>query len=85
MLHMHDGFPPVIAGLTQQIPLIGDDLVQGILDQTGEIGGGGKLDAFALIATMQVIIAGEHQVQLPDAGQPGGFHFSQTLIPFYAE
>ena len=68
-----DVFPPIVAGAAKLFPCVGDDFVEGVLDQAGEIGGGGQLDALGEVAAVQVGIAGEREVELADAGELGGF------------
>ena len=66
--------PPVVAGPAQFLPAVDHDFIQGVLDQPGEVGGGGQARPFRVITAVQVQIAGQGQVQLADAGQPGRFH-----------
>ena len=69
---MTDLGPPVIAGPAQGIPGIDHDLVEGVLHQAGKVCGGGQLDAVRAVPAMQVIVPGEHHVELTDAGEVVG-------------
>ena len=71
VLDLDDLLPPVVAGLAHGLERVDDDLVEGVLHQAGEIGGGGELGADGVEAAMQVVVAGEHQVGFTDAGQAG--------------
>jgi hypothetical protein len=70
--HLDDAFPPVVACFAEGCPAFGNDLVEGVLDQTGEVGCGGQADTLGVVAAVEVVIAGEHEVQLTDAGEAGG-------------
>lgn len=68
-----DVFPPVVTGTTKVVPGVGDNLVEGVADEGGKVGGGGQLDAVGVIAAVEVVIAGESEVELADAGKARGF------------
>ena len=71
VLHSGDLLPPVISRPAQLVPAVDHHLVEGVLDQPGEIGGGRQAGALRVKAAVQVVIAGECQVQLADTAQPG--------------
>ena len=72
--------PPVVTGLAQLIPGIDHDLVKGILHQAGEVCRCGKLRPLVVETTMQIIVAGEHQVKLTDTGKLFRFETFQSFI-----
>ena len=66
-----DGFPPVIARPAQLFPGIGNQLVQAVFHQSAEVNGRCQLGALRMIAAMQIVVASQGQVKLPNSAQAG--------------
>jgi len=62
-----DIFPPVIASFAEFLPGVGDELVEAVLDQAGEVAGCRQLGALRKVSTMQVVVASRVEIELPDA------------------
>jgi len=70
MLHRHHRLPPAVPGAPQLLPLVHDHLVEGVLHQPRHGGGGCQAHIAGMVAAGQVQVAGQHGVQLADAGEP---------------
>ncbi len=77
--------PPVVACPAQFLPGVHHQFVQRVLDQAAKIGRGGQADTLRVITAVQKIVAGKHQVKLPDARKPRSAHALQALGARQAE
>ena len=75
-----DVLPPIVAGAAKLLPSVGDNLVEGILDQTGEIGCGGQVDPVRIETPVEITIPGEHEVELTNTGKFGNFQALELLF-----